>query len=188
MQSYAMANNNSLPFAGWGTDNSWRPTADPGLRILPNRRHAYVLLRDGRVYAQVLVCPSAGDVPMPEGQVRNHDDFLESRNLSYAYQNMAGVRPSLQDNPDLPVFGDDNPLFDNGWPLFETLGPGDPSKANSRAHGGAGQNVLTLDGNVKWFTSPEVGIDGDNIWTLDHVDEYTGREGPKSQTDSHLLK
>ena len=188
MQSYAMANNNSLPFAGWGANSSWRPTDEPGVKVLPNRRNAYLLLRDGRVYARVFVCPSSGDVPMPDDQVRNRDDFLESRNLSYAYQNMAGVRPSLRDNPDLPVFGDDNPLFDNGWPLFETLGLSDPAKANSRAHGGAGQNILTLDGNVKWHTRPNVGINHDNIWTLDYVDEYTGREGPKSQTDSHLLK
>jgi hypothetical protein len=79
-------------------------------------------------------------------------------------------------------------LFDNGWPLFETLGLSDPANANSRAHGGAGQNVLTLDGNVKWFTNPNAGINNDNIWTLEGVDEYTGREGPRSATDSHLLK
>ncbi|MBU0616876.1 MAG: hypothetical protein KKI02_04095, partial [Planctomycetes bacterium] len=72
MQSYAMANNNSLPFAGWGANSSWRPTDEPGLNVLPNRTHAYLLLRDGRVYARVFVCPSAGDVPMPEDQVRNH--------------------------------------------------------------------------------------------------------------------
>jgi len=188
MQSYAMAHNNSLPFAGWNTNYSWRPTDDPGLRVLPNRRHAYTLPRLGYVPVRVFVCPSARDVPMPEAQVRNHDDFLESRNVSYAYQNMAGVRPSVEDNPELPIFGDDNPLFDNGWPLFETLGLSDPAQANSRAHGGAGQSILTLDGNVKWFTKPNVGVNNDNIWTLDYVDEYTGREGPRSKTDSHLLK
>jgi hypothetical protein len=188
MQSYALANNNSLPFAGWGANSSWRPTDEPGLKVLLNRTHVYVLPRFGYVPVRVFVCPSAGDVPMSADQVRIHDDFLESRNLSYAYQNMAGVRPSLQDSPDLPVFGDDNPLFDNGWPLFETLGLSDRAKANSRVHGGAGQNILTLDGNVKWCTTPNAGINNDNIWTLDHVDEYTGREGPKSATDSHLLK
>jgi hypothetical protein len=188
MQSYAMANNSSLPFAGWKTNYSWCPTDDPGLRVLPNRRHAYTLPRLGYVPVSVFICPSARDVPMPEAQVRNHDDFLESRNVSYAYQNMAGVRPSVEDNPELPIFGDDNPLFDNGWPLFETLGLSDPAQANSRAHGGAGQSILTLDGNVKWFTSPNVGVNNDNIWTLDYVDEYTGREGPRSTTDSHLLK
>ncbi len=189
MQAYALANNSSLPFAGWnGNINSWRPTDEPGLRVLPNRRHAYALSRYGYVPVRFFVCPSTGGLPMPEDQVRKHNDFLESRNVSYAYQNMAGMRPSLRDNPDLPVFGDDNPLFDNGWPLFGSLGLSDPANANSRAHGGAGQNILTIRGNVRWTTTPNAGINNDNIWTLDGVDKYTGREGPQSSTDSHLLK
>lgn len=188
MQAYALANNNSLPFAGWSANNSWRPTDEPGLQVLPNHRHAYALPQHGYVPVRIFVCPSAQGLPMPEEQVGKHNDFLESRNVSYAYQNMAGVRPSLFDAPGLPVFGDDNPLFDNGWPLFETLGLSDPANANSRAHGGAGQNVLTLDGNVKWITNPNAGVNNDNIWTLEGVDEYTGREGPRSATDSHLLK
>ena len=146
MQAYAMANNNSLPFAGWDQRNSWRPTDEPDLKVLPNRRHAYMLLRYGNVPARIFVCPATRGMPMPEAQVRTHNDFLESRNLSYAYQNMAGVRPSLQDNPDLPIFADDNPLFSNGWPLFENLGLSNPTRANSRAHGGAGQNILTIRG------------------------------------------
>lgn len=188
MQSYAMANNSSLPFAGWGSNSSWRPTDDPGRTVVPNRRHAYILPRFGYAPLRVFVCPFTRDLPMRQNQVRNHNDFLESRNVSYAYQNMAGVRPSLRDDPDLPVFGDDNPLFDNGWPRFEQLAFGDPTSANSRAHGGAGQNILTIRGTVSWTTTPNSGINGDNIWTLDYVDEYQGREGPKSQTDSHLLK
>ena len=194
MQSYALANNYSLPFAGWNTSrNTWQPTSDPGLSVLPNHRHAYVLLRSGYLPARVFVCPSSHGLPMRDDQVRFHNDFLEPCNVSYAYQNMAGVRPSLRDDPDLPALSDDNPLFDNGFPLFEAvrgLGLGDPAKANSRAHGGAGQNILTIRGTVKWVTTPNAGINGDNIWTLQGVgdDDYTGREGPQTSTDAHLLK
>jgi hypothetical protein len=191
MQAYAMANHGGLPFVGWSGNSIWRPTDEPGLDVLPNRRHVYPLLRNGYVHARILVCPSASDLPMPEDQIPYHDDFLESRNLSYAYQNMAGVRPSLRDDPDLPVLADDNPLFDNGWPLFavmRSLGLSDPTQANSRVHGGAGQNILTLGGYVRWKDTPNCGVDGDNIWTLEDVDEYTGREGPRSTADSHLLK
>jgi hypothetical protein len=192
MQAYALANNDSLPFAGWNTsNNTWRPTDEPGLKVLLNRQHIYALLRNGHVPARIFVCPSAHDLPMRDDQVPFHDDFLESRNVSYAYQNMAGMRPSLRDNPDLPVLGDDNPFFDNGFPLLNIargLGLSDPAKTNSRAHGGAGQNILTIRGNVKWMTTPNAGVNGDNIWTLQGVDDYTGREGPQSSTDSHLLK
>jgi len=188
LQSYALANSYSLPFAGWGSDNTWRPTEDPTLKVLPNRRHVYPLVRAGHVPTSIFICPSTRGLPMAEDQARVRDDFIESRNLSYAYQNMAGKRPSMQDSPDLPILGDDNPLFDNGWPLFDSLGLTDPAEANSRAHGGAGQNILTIRGSVRWMTSPAVGIDNDNIWTLENVDEYTGREGPQSTDDAHLLK
>jgi hypothetical protein len=191
MQSYALAHSGSLPFAGWSSNDSWRPTDEPGLNVLPNRRHVYRLLRVRQLPAHVFVCPSANGLPMPDDLVPQQDDFLESRNLSYAYQNMAGVRPSLQDNPDLPVLGDDNPFFDDGWPLFEVtrnLGLSDPTNTNSRAHGGAGQNILTIGGEVKWMPTPNAGINHDNIWTLQGVSDYTGREGPQSPTDSHLLK
>jgi hypothetical protein len=191
MQAYAMANHDSLPFVGWSGNSSWRPTDELGLAVVPNRRHVYVLLRDRRLPARLFVCPSVEGLPMPDEQVPYHDDFLESRNVSYAYQNMAGVRPSLRDNPDQPVFGDDNPFFDDGLPLFavmRSLGLSDPARANSRAHGGGGQNILTIRGDVKWMTTPNCGVGGDNIWTLDGVDDYTGREGPQTSTDSHLLK
>jgi hypothetical protein len=191
MQAYALASHGSLPFAGWGQEYSWRPTDEPGVVVLPNRRHIYPLLRNGLVSARIFVCPSASDLPMPDEQVPYHNDFLESRNVSYAYQNMAGVRPSLRDDPDLPVLADDNPLFDNGWPLLAVrrgLGLGDPADANSRAHGGAGQNILTIRGTVQWKTTPNCGVDGENIWTLEGVQEYEGREGPRSKTDAHLLK
>jgi len=36
---------------------------------------------------------------------------------------------------------------------------------NSENHDRRGQNVLSLDGHVKFEESPMVGIDGDNIWT-----------------------
>jgi len=191
MQAYALANRDSLPFAGWNSNYSWRPTSEPGLDVQPNRRHVYALLRSRQLPARIFVCPSARDLPMPDDQVPYHDNFPESRNVSYAYQNMAGVRPSMQDNPDLPVLGDDNPFFENGWPLFAVvrgLGLSDPAQTNSRAHGGAGQNILTIRGNVKWMTTPNCGVGGDNIWTLEGVEEYTGREGPVSSSDSHLLK
>jgi hypothetical protein len=192
MQSYAMANNYSLPFAGWNSSsNTWYPTDRPGLTPLPNRRHAYALVRTGHVPARFFVCPSSGALPMPDAQAASYDDFLEASNVSYAYQNMAGVRPSLRDNPDLPIFSDDNPLFENGFPLFDvtrSLGLGDLANANSRAHGGTGQNILTIRGSVKWIKTPIAGVKGDNIWTLQGIKEYTGREGPQTPHDAHLIK
>lgn len=189
-QQYAATYAGALPFAGWSQEASWRPTDDPGVEVLPNRRHSYRLVRLSYVDPRVFVCPSQDDRPMSADQVADQDDFLEASNVSYAYQNMAGVRPSvLNDRPDLPVFADENPLFADGVPLFDVLrGEFDASKRNSPAHNSRGQNILTLSGHVRWTESPLAGVDGDNIWTLSGESEYTGREGPSSTADSHLLK
>jgi hypothetical protein len=189
MQQYAQTYNASLPFAGWGPRASWSPTGDPGAVVMPNRRHVYPLLRQAFIVSpRTFVCPARGGVPMPPEQVRQRDDFLLSDNVSYAYFNMAGARPSLQDDARLPIMADDNPMFDDGVPLFSRLGFGDRANLNSRAHGGAGQNILSLDGHVRWSTTPNAGVNADNIWTLRGVEVYTGREGPQTRDDAHLIK
>ncbi|MBI5865472.1 MAG: hypothetical protein HZB38_13380 [Planctomycetes bacterium] len=192
MQAYANAFKDSLPFAGWSSVSSWRPTAEPGVAVVPNRRHIYPLVRAEFVPAAAFVCPSSESVAMPSDQVRNHDDFLESRNVSYASQNMAGVRPSVRLDSSVVVAADDNPLFADGLPMIDfaaqRLGLSDPAQSNSRVHGGVGQNVLRLHGGSEWVISPNCGVDQDNIWTLEGVKRYTGREGPASANDTHLLK
>jgi hypothetical protein len=192
IQAYSATFGDSLPFAGWDAQRcAWAPSKDPAVATLPNRRHAYPLLALRLAESSWFICPSDRAVAMPIEQVARRSDFLEARNISYAYQNMAGARPSLRDHAALPVFGDDNPFFDNGLPLFEVaerLGLRDVAQTNSRAHNGAGQNILTLSGSVQWSTTPNCGVNGDNIWTLQHVAHYTGREGPTDASDSHLLK
>jgi len=189
LQQYAQTFNASLPFVGWSPRASWAPSNDPGVEVVPNRRHVYPLLRAAFVTApRLFICPGRGGVPMPADQVSQRADFIDSSNVSYGYYNMAGVRPSLADSPELPILGDENPLFEDGFPLFDRLGLTRRERLNSRAHAGAGQNILTLDGHVKWTTTPSAGIDGDNIWTLQHVDEYRGTEGPTRSSDSHLIK
>jgi hypothetical protein len=192
LQQYASTFGASFPFAGWSRPNySWQPSNDPGVVTMPNHRHVYPLLRLAFVPdPRIFICPSQHHVPMPRPEIQRRDDFLEARNVSYAYQNMAGVRPSANDDPDLPLLADDNPLFADGLPIFDAgrLAGSDPTTGNSRAHGGAGQNILTISGHVKWTTTPASGINGDNIWILHGVTTYTGREGPAAATDSHLLK
>jgi hypothetical protein len=191
LQQYASMFNGNLPFTGWSQGSSWQPSNDPRILTIPNRRHVYPLLRMAFVTdPRLFICPSQQHVPMPIGEIQCHSDFLEGRNVSYAYQNMAGVRPSARDDPRLPILADENPLFADGVPLFDArrLTRMNPQTANSQAHHGAGQNILTLKGEVKWTTTPLVGIDGDSIWTLSGITEYTGQEGPTCATDSHLLK
>ncbi len=191
MQRYAASHASNLPFAGWEPTMRWKPTADGRATLAHNRRHMYPLLQGAFVQnPRIFICPSRWDVPMAANDVSRHQTFPESRNVSYAYYNMAGVRPTLEDDPTLPILSDDNPLFEDGTPLieFRRRTSSDPTQINSGAHRAAGQNVLSLDGGVRWRVTPLVGIEQDNIWTLEGVSSYTGAEGPQSTTDAHLIK
>lgn len=193
MQTYATAFADSLPFVGFNRQSSWQPTREPGIVHVPNRQHLYPLLVTGNVpEPSWLICPSGSGVPMSPALVKSKAGFVEASNISYATQNMAGVRPSVRNLPNMPLIADDNPIFDDGVPSFDlaarTLGLSDPSQSNSAAHRFAGQNVLSADGTVRWTTTPLAGVHGDNIWTLQGAQRYTGREGPATATDSHLLK
>jgi hypothetical protein len=188
VQQYAQTYGSSLPFTGWSSRASWAPTQDPGIVLVPNRRHLYPLLQKAFIaHPRLFLCPSCGGAPMPVDQVARRSDFLDDANVSYTYFNMAGQRPSVEDNPDLPVMSDQNPVFGEGLSLLSKIAFRDRAESNSPAHR-AGQNILVLDGHVKWVTTPDAGINGDNIWTLQGVNTYTGREGPASAVDAHLIK
>ena len=83
---------------------------------------------------------------------------------------------------------DQNPLFVNidcetppangSVTLDESL-----SQANSVNHHQRGQNVLTLDGAVRFHASRFVGADRDDIFTIKSVDRYRGNEMPLSNND-----
>jgi hypothetical protein len=189
LQQYAQTYASSLPFTGWDARASWAPSQEPDVVVVPNRRHLYPLLRNAFIARpQVFLCPSSGGAPMPPDQVARRSDFLDDANLSYTYFNMAGCRPRAEDHPDLPVMSDQNPAFGEGASLISKLVFRDRAELNSPAHEGTGQNILVLDGHVKWVKTPNAGIDGDNIWTLQGVNTYTGREGPATAADAHLIK
>lgn len=191
LQQYAATYASALPFSGWNARKSWLATEAANQEVVANRQHMYPLLQAAFVAdPRLFICPSQRDVPMTRQLVTQCRTFPDVRNLSYAYYNMAGVRPSVDDNPALPILADDNPLFADGVPMLDLRRwlQSDPNSINSRAHRGAGQNVLSLDGHVQFATTPRVGLDGDNIWTLQNVAEYTGREGPRIAGDAHLLK
>lgn len=191
LQQYAATYASSLPFAGWDASNSWQMQDAEREAAMPNRAHMFPLLQQAYVTdPRLFICPSKNDVPLTREDLESLRNFPEARNLSYAYYNMAGVRPRLGDTPNLPILSDDNPLFENGTPVFllKRITGQDPTLVNSTAHRGAGQNVLLIDGRVKFTKTPLVGIDNDNIWTLQNVVDYDGHEGPATATDSHLIK
>ena len=81
------------------------------------------------------------------------------------------------------VLADKNPVFG------DIMRP-ELDQKNTPNHDGKGSYLLCADGSAPWVTSPNVGPDNDNIWTIgtghDRLAVYTGREAPVGMRDVFL--
>ena len=173
----------SLPYAGFQQGASWLPSADRP--YLSNSRHVYLVAKHNfGPKPEDFVCPSGGNArAMRADALADHNDFLASANNSYDAQNLAGASPNLRPRTAIAYLGDANPLFTEGR-FDESV---DPVRANSHAHGGKGQMVLTLDGTVHWMTTPVYGPRHDNVWLAGDIRSYRGTEAPVSRDDAQLV-
>jgi len=191
--AYAEAQAGFLPFADYVPGGSWL-AGDP--RHLPpasNTRHVFRLVRRGHIpNIRVFVCPAAKNGrPMLANDYRLFNDFAEPANNSYSFVFMnhpQGKRvEDLAGTASGPMVfaADRNPHFhQEGKSSLQTAAY---LVGNSLLHeNGAGQNVIHIDGSSGWFTSPNVGVDGDNIYRAGDLTQYQGTEQPLYETDTFL--
>jgi hypothetical protein len=134
-----------------------------------------ILYQDGFLTPQIkLACPATGRQPAEPVSLARLQDLYETdrerfeqyiREIGGCYAYPLGYRAEGQLRGfELPVPGRgddllpilaDRPPFEDGSDLLT---------GNSQNHGGAGQNVLRLGGQVQWYTSRNVGPDGDDIY------------------------
>lgn len=161
----------------------------------------------------------------------NRFDFRGYPYLSYGYQMPYAKRAKPREGMDqrMPISSDKGPFFQVGDTVTGTQTvpdkdvPGDNSPKtsdfgattdailktsaekwrayNSQNHNGEGQNVLYSDGHAEWQKKPTVGVNNDNIFTLqgswtDAVQVLLGTEpgvnpgdknGPLSNTDACIV-
>ncbi len=194
MQLYALANNGQMPRGQVKPGSVWWDVGQPdtvaGQGARSNSAHLYLLVRLGYATPQTLACPE-NPFANDEHLTTDKHDWLSPQSVSYSYQNQYTLRAiRLEDVPRMAVLADRNPLFIvRGGRVF--YDPTAPHDAASRAHRGLGQNILTADGTVSWRLRPTLDPLGaehaDNIWTINGVDFYTGRETPSSPDDSFLV-
>ena len=174
----------ALPFGGNAPDSTWLPGDDPTC-YSSNSRHVFLLFKHGFVSKpNTFLCPSNKNAaPMKAAALEACDDFREGNNISYDSHNLAGAAPNLRPTVVIAYLADPNPLFIGA----KFHGDVDPQKANSPAHGGCGQTVLTSDGRAEYMRTPLLSQRQDNVWTIDGVRRYTGRETPTRPDDSFLV-
>jgi prepilin-type N-terminal cleavage/methylation domain-containing protein/prepilin-type processing-associated H-X9-DG protein len=157
----------------------------PGNTIQSNTANLWQLIRAG--YADnpaIFVCPSTGHTPDTSVAVYSTvRDFWTFQNVSYSYQNVGGpYRLTSSANSAMAVAADANPQRADMATAVTNLGTtaisyevadwgsmGNPQvnrwRLNSPNHKFTGQNVLYLDGHVKFENHPYCGYRYDNIWT-----------------------
>lgn len=186
LQTYAINNDGILP-RPQGSSLQWLPSQHQHTSI-SNSSSLFRLLRGQYLSSPMLLqCPALGG---PSFTVEPHmTDFPQASHISYSYDHVLGDNSlSILDKQTaklaatLVILGDQTPLFIAGRFLPEKL-----DTPVSENHNRRGQNVLYLDGHVLWATSANVGVDGDNIFLIQGVNNYTGDEVPASTQDTFLL-
>lgn len=193
--AYALANHDWLPVYRGGPGahrTSFLPVvggaAGTTTAYVPNRRSLFLLVRLRLVPGpRVFICPSEGEAislrdtgaepPEP------FEEWVERGRCSYASINMSGPTPRFSYRSELPYMADANPLF-----VGDRFNRVDPTVTNSPNHRkAAGQNVLFLGGLVRWCTTPNCGLKGDNIWQAGRLKVYRGTEVQVSANDTFLV-
>lgn len=191
--SYGQSNAGFLPYANYIKGGTWLPGQNRNVPRASNTRHMFNLVSQGYVpNVRVFVCPASKDGrPMLADDYTPFTDFAEPANNSYSFLFMnwpQGRRlMDLRNGPgqSMVLTADRNPHFSKA--PGTTKRATDPRLSNSLLHeGGAGQNAIRVDGSGGWFTSPDIGVNHDDIYRAGSVRQYQGTEQPVSETDTFL--
>jgi len=194
ISQYAADNLGQMPRGAVRPGERWTQVGQPDAVqsgvVRSNSAHLFKLLKQQYASPGDLVCPenefAHGFVITPEMM-----DWPTPGAVSFSYQNQYRAQmPRLDEVPDLALLADRNPLFEvHGDEIV--FSPDTPLDARSRAHRGAGQNVLLGDGHVTWSISPMLNVrqdgEADNIWAVPGVEIYQGNELPADEMDNFLV-
>ena len=175
---YAQYCAGELPVLAMPASRNWMYASDR-LAARNNTANLIPLVNNNFAPASAFYCPGTPmKAPPPGGALIN-----ELPPISYSYRNLYGSPQIFWDRKaETIIVTDKNPLFAEG--ARNTPGAED---ANSPNHNGQGSYVLRADGAVTWETSPNIGPDNDNIWTVGSAKQrlltYTGLEYPMTQAD-----
>lgn len=195
--TYASDNNNQVASAGLEPGAPWWKIGYQSPQNQSNTRHVWQLVRQGYLDGNVFVCPGnkeAEAVAYDDAAMQNLQDFPSRRNISYSFMLMCTSGAGTLQKRRI-IMSDMNPVFvriPTEPSIYQKLNEFEKvcldeqmSKLLSPNHHNRGQNVLFCDGSVEFLE--ERIYQGDDIFTIQNVHEYTGREVPKDEDDIFLV-
>ncbi len=159
-----------------------------------NTRRLYVLVRDGYIDQDSVVCPSCSKSAkrprLTASEIETYRDFPDRRYINYSFQIQCRRGSDGVLKCSKVLMADLSPLFEDlsgdfGKPLRVQLNKR-LQTINSANHKRKGQNVLFGDGHVKYLKKRYIDVSMDDIFTLQNTDVYRGNEVPSCTTDFFL--
>ncbi len=196
MVRYAGDHDGQLPSVPTEAGAPWWKVGYQGPENHSNTRRGWQLVREKYVSPQTFVCPArgiGGNVSFDNLKVEDYSDFPDRRFIGFSIR--IGCSQSSQGNP-----GTRSVLVADQNPLAERL-PADYSaefrlrvdeeflRANSRNHGGRGQNVAFSDGSIQFLRQRHTSFSEDDIFMPAEITdgcEMRGYERPCSERDAFV--
>lgn len=182
------------------TGNPWWKVGQQSPEAYSNTRYPWQLVKQGYVQGKVFVCKgnaAANPVQYDPAGMNTLYDFPSRSNITYSFMLFCDDNADALQKRRKVTAADLNPLFqqvtsdsaDHTRNEFDAILLDEQLKQlMSSNHRGKGQNVLYCDGSVAWITVRTVSQNGgaDDIFTIQNVTRYTGKETPTQKDDTFL--
>lgn len=175
----------------------WWKIGDNGPENQSNTRYVWQLVKQGYVPAEAFICKGRnGEVPaqVTAEQVKALQDFPSRNHVSYSFVLFSDRTFNPAQGGRKVLAGDLNPVFEKipcQQSIYQKLNEFEKVLLNEQLrqtmsgnHACRGQNILYTDGSVQ-FVKTRL-INGDDIFTVNGVDTYTGCETPSDTQDVFL--
>ena len=196
---YTNDHNGALPSVKMVAGSPWWKVGDQGAKNQSNTRHIWLLVKNGYVKSEDFICPGRKDgrpANLDIAQVRRYSDFPNRQSMNFSFMLMNGktARQLKKAGSKMVMLSDLNPVFETLIENRDLLKDSDEftkvlisrqlMEMMSTNHKGKGQNLLFGDGSAK-FKKTRI-ILGDDIFTIEGKNIYSGSETPFSDKDIFL--
>lgn len=196
MTQYANENDGSMPYVASTAGALWSRTGDQGKENESNNRNPFLLYKMGYVAAEDFICPGnkyGTALRCTPAQLKALRDFKSRDNFNFSYRIMCPKASKRLGDRIFILMSDITPVFEDV--LSDRCGRTEPGgvklqlderllKRLSSNHREKGQNILSSDTSVM-FVKVRI-INDDDMFTINNVNYYEGREVPFDESDTFL--